>query len=112
MGELVRQDRAQAPVFRREQLGRQVHPTGERDADGNVRTHAVCSRIRVGRRIRRHRDRMREASTMHGFNPRDGVRVKRGNIMSKILGARLIVHLAIGGQAGNPSGRCHRPEIM
>jgi hypothetical protein len=41
---------------------------------------------------------MREASTMHRFNPRDGLWVQRSNVTSKILGARLIVHSAIDGQ--------------
>ena len=110
MRELVRQDRAEALALRPEQLRRQVHPTGERDAHGNVRTHAVCSRIRFRGCIRAHCDRMRETSTMHRFNPRDGVWVQRCNVTSKILSARLIVHLAVGGQGGQSIGYSASPR--
>jgi hypothetical protein len=46
---------------------------------------------------------MREASTMLGFNPRDGVRQQRRDVMRKIL-ARLIVHLAIVRESGQSIG--------
>jgi hypothetical protein len=42
---------------------------------------------------------------MYGFNPRDRVWVQLRNVTSKILGARLIVHLAIGGEGGQSIGQ-------
>jgi hypothetical protein len=47
---------------------------------------------------------MREASAMHGFHPRDGVWEQRCNVTSKILSARLIMHLAVRSESGHPLG--------
>jgi hypothetical protein len=47
---------------------------------------------------------MREAPPMHGFDARDGVREQRGDVTSKILSARLIAHLAVGRESGQPIG--------
>jgi hypothetical protein len=38
---------------------------------------------------------MRDVSFLRGFNPPDGVRQQRGDILRKVLGARLIVHLTV-----------------
>jgi hypothetical protein len=48
---------------------------------------------------------------MYGFDPRDSVWEQRRHIASIILGARLIVHLAIVRESGNRSGVFHQPEM-
>jgi hypothetical protein len=47
---------------------------------------------------------MFEASAMHGLDPRDGVGQQRCDITSKILSARLVVHLAVGGESRHMIG--------
>jgi hypothetical protein len=47
---------------------------------------------------------MREAPTMHLFDPCDGVGEQRCNLTGKILSARLIVHLAVCSESGHPIG--------
>src|SRR5262245_20882941 len=47
---------------------------------------------------------MREASTMDGFNPRDGVWEQRRDVASIFLGTRLIVHQFVIRQSWQPIG--------
>jgi hypothetical protein len=47
---------------------------------------------------------MREASTMSGFNPRDGVWEQRRHVASIFLGPRLIVHHFVVRQSRQPIG--------
>jgi hypothetical protein len=89
---LVRQDRRKALALWPEELGREVHPAGKRDAHGNGRTLTVRGRIHLGSRIHTHCYRMREAPTMYGLNPCDGVWEQRHDFTSILLGAWLIVH--------------------
>ena len=101
----MRQDCGEAPVLRPEEFRRQIDPTSKRDAYGNVGTETVRGRISFKRCIRAHRNRMREASTMHGFDPRYGVLQQCRDITRKILGARLIVHLAIAWESRQSIGQ-------